>query len=44
MGLVVVQHTVNDEATMQRLIDLGLDGIISVDVDLLIEVARRYGL
>jgi hypothetical protein len=29
---------------MQRLIDLGGDGIISDDVDLLIEVARRNGL
>jgi hypothetical protein len=29
---------------MQRLIDLGSDGIISDDADLLIEVARRSGL
>jgi hypothetical protein len=29
---------------MQQLIDLGGDGIISDDVDLLIEVARRNGL
>jgi hypothetical protein len=29
---------------MQRPIDLGGDGIISDDVDLLIEVARRNGL
>jgi glycerophosphoryl diester phosphodiesterase len=43
-GLLVVPCTINDEATMQRLIDLGGDGIISDDVDLLIEVARRNGL
>ena len=39
-----IQHTINDEATMQRLIDLGSDGITSDDVDPLIEVARRNGL
>jgi glycerophosphoryl diester phosphodiesterase len=43
-GLLVVPYTINDEATMQRLIDLGGDGIISDDVVLLIEVARRNGL
>jgi glycerophosphoryl diester phosphodiesterase len=44
MGLLVVPYTVNDERTMQRLIDLGVDGIISDDVDLLVDVARRNGL
>ncbi|MFN2488516.1 MAG: glycerophosphodiester phosphodiesterase family protein [Actinomycetota bacterium] len=43
-GLLVVPYTIDDEATMQRLIDLGVDGIISDNVDLLIEVARRNGL
>ncbi|WP_242613824.1 glycerophosphodiester phosphodiesterase family protein [Herbihabitans rhizosphaerae] len=43
-GLKVVPYTVNDEATMQRVIDLGVDGIISDDPDRLIAVARRNGL
>jgi glycerophosphoryl diester phosphodiesterase len=43
-GLRVVPYTVNDEATMQRVIDLGVDGIISDDPELLILVARRNGL
>jgi glycerophosphoryl diester phosphodiesterase len=43
-GLKVVPYTVNDAATMQRLIDLKVDGIISDDPDLVIAVARRNGL
>jgi glycerophosphoryl diester phosphodiesterase len=43
-GLRVVPYTVNDEATMQRVIDLGVDGIISDDPDLLVLVAKRNGL
>jgi len=43
-GLKVVPYTVNDEPTMQRVIDLGVDGLISDDPDLLVEVARRSGL
>jgi glycerophosphoryl diester phosphodiesterase len=43
-GLKVVPYTVNDEATIQRVIDLGVTGIISDDPDLLIAVARRNGL
>lgn len=43
-GLKVVPYTVNDEPTMQRVIDLGVDGIISDDPDLLVAVARRNGL
>ena len=42
--LRVVPHTINNEATMQRVIDLGVDGIISDDVDLLLRVAKRNGL
>jgi glycerophosphoryl diester phosphodiesterase len=42
--LIANPYTINDEATMQRLTDLGSDGIISDDVDLVIEVARRNGL
>jgi len=42
--LRVVPYTVNDEATIQRVIDLGVDGIISDDVDLLLRVAKRNGL
>lgn len=43
-GLEVVPYTVNDEETMQRVIDLGVDGIISDDHELLIQVAKRNGL
>jgi glycerophosphoryl diester phosphodiesterase len=43
-GLAVIPYTVNDAATMQRLIDLGVDGIITDDPDLLNDVARRNGL
>jgi glycerophosphoryl diester phosphodiesterase len=43
-GLKVVPYTINDEATMQRVIDLGVDGIISDDPDLLVAVAKRNGL
>jgi glycerophosphoryl diester phosphodiesterase len=43
-GLEVVPYTVNDEATMQRVIDLDVDGIISDDPDLLVLVAKRNGL
>jgi glycerophosphoryl diester phosphodiesterase len=42
--LEVVPYTINDEATMQRVIDLGVDGIISDDPDLLVFVAKRNGL
>jgi glycerophosphoryl diester phosphodiesterase len=37
-------YTIDDEATMQRVIDLGVDGIISDDPDLLLLVAKRNGL
>ncbi|WP_245931378.1 glycerophosphodiester phosphodiesterase family protein [Actinokineospora auranticolor] len=43
-GLKVVPYTVNDEPTMQRVIDLGVDGLISDDPDLLIAVAKKNGL
>jgi glycerophosphoryl diester phosphodiesterase len=43
-GLKVVPYTVNDEATMQRVIELGVDGIISDDHELLALVAKRNGL
>ena len=42
--LRVVPYTVDDEKTMQRVIDLGVDGIDSNDVDLLLRVAARNGL
>jgi glycerophosphoryl diester phosphodiesterase len=42
--LRVVPYTIDDEKTMQRVIDLGVDGIISDDVDLLLRVAARNGL
>ena len=43
-GLRVVPYTINDEPTMQRVIDLGVDGIISDDPDTLLLVAKRNGL
>ncbi|GAA0479296.1 hypothetical protein Ade02nite_39860 [Paractinoplanes deccanensis] len=42
--LKVVPYTVNDPAVMQRVIDLGVDGIISDDPESLIKVAVRNGL
>ncbi|TWJ23170.1 glycerophosphodiester phosphodiesterase family protein [Micromonospora endolithica] len=43
-GLKVIPYTVNDAAVMQRVIDLGVDGIITDDPDLLVRVAVRNGL
>ncbi|MEV2241222.1 glycerophosphodiester phosphodiesterase family protein [Micromonospora sp. NPDC049891] len=43
-GLKVIPYTVNDAAVMQRVIDLGVDGIITDDPDLLVGVAVRNGL
>jgi glycerophosphoryl diester phosphodiesterase len=43
-GLKVVPYTVDDEATMDRVIALGVDGLISDDPELLVKVARRAGL
>lgn len=43
-GLKVVPYTVNDPKTIQRLIDLGVDGIIADDVPTLQLVAMRNGL
>jgi glycerophosphoryl diester phosphodiesterase len=43
-GLRVVPYTIDDETTMQRVIGLGVDGIISDDIDLLQLVAKRNGL
>ena len=42
--LKVVPYTVDDEPTMQHVIDLGVDGLISDDPDLLVQVAKRNGL
>lgn len=43
-GTKVIPYTVNDEPTIQRVIDLGVDGLISDNVDLLLLVAKRNGL
>ncbi|MEG3636843.1 glycerophosphodiester phosphodiesterase family protein [Micromonospora palythoicola] len=43
-GLKVIPYTVNDATVMQRVIDLGVDGIITDDPDLLVAVAVRNGL
>ena len=42
--LRVAPYTIDDEKTIQRVIDLGVDGIISDDPDLLGLVAKRNGL
>jgi len=42
--LKVVPYTINDERIMQRLIDLGVDGLITDDQDRAVLVARRNGL
>src|SRR5262249_15884708 len=42
--LRVVPYTIDDEPTMQRVIDLGVDGIISDYPDVLNRVAARNGL
>ncbi|MGD0834803.1 MAG: glycerophosphodiester phosphodiesterase [Candidatus Dormibacteria bacterium] len=43
-GLPVHVWTVDDEATMERLVDLGVDGIMTDRPSLLREVLRRRGL
>ena len=43
-GLKVIPYTVDDAAVMRRVIDLGVDGIITDDPDLLVRVAIRNGL
>lgn len=43
-GFAVVPWTVNDAPTMERLLDAGVDGIISDRPDLLLEVARKRGM
>ncbi|GAA0794524.1 glycerophosphodiester phosphodiesterase family protein [Spirilliplanes yamanashiensis] len=42
--LKVVPYTINDAPTVQRVIDLGVDGVISDDPELVIRVARLNGL
>jgi glycerophosphoryl diester phosphodiesterase len=42
--LKVVPYTIDDERIMQRVIDLGMDGLITDDQDLAVLVARRNGL
>ncbi len=43
-GFGVLPWTVNDAPTMERLIELGVDGIITDRPDLLLEVARQRGV
>ena len=43
-GLRVVPYTIDDEAVMQRLIDLGVDRLITDDPGRAVLVARRNGL
>lgn len=43
LGLKVLAWTVNEEAQMERLIDMGVDGIVSDRPDLLHTVALRRG-
>jgi glycerophosphoryl diester phosphodiesterase len=42
--LAVIPYTINRESTMERVIDLGVDGMITDDPDLLVLVAKRNGL
>jgi glycerophosphoryl diester phosphodiesterase len=44
LGLDVVPWTVNDKADMERLIDWGVDGLISDFPDLLMKVAKSKGV
>ena len=44
LKLKVIPYTVNFEPIMERLIALGVDGIITDDADLLVTVAIRHGL
>jgi glycerophosphoryl diester phosphodiesterase len=44
LGLTVVVWTVNEPADMARMIDMGVDGIISDRPDLLRKVAGEKGL
>jgi glycerophosphoryl diester phosphodiesterase len=44
LGLTVLAWTVNDTAQMARLIDMGVDGIITDRPDLLREEMARRGL
>jgi len=44
LGLRVIVWTVNDVADMHKLIELGVDGIISDYPDRLREVARQRGV
>lgn len=43
-GFAVIPWTVNDLETMARLVDLGVDGLITDRPDLLMEMARERGL
>lgn len=43
-GIRVLPWTVNDPATMERLVDMGVDGIITDRPDLLVELCRRRGI
>jgi glycerophosphoryl diester phosphodiesterase len=43
-GVQVIPYTIDDPQTMQHVIDLGVDGIISDDPLTLIAVAKRNGL
>jgi glycerophosphoryl diester phosphodiesterase len=44
LGLTVLAWTVNDTAQMARLIDMGVDGIVTDRPDLLREEMARRGL
>jgi glycerophosphoryl diester phosphodiesterase len=43
-GMRVVPWTVNDVSTMERLIEIGVDGIITDRPDLLLDLCRRRGI
>jgi glycerophosphoryl diester phosphodiesterase len=43
-GIAVFVWTINDRPTMERLLDLGVDGIMTDEVELLREVFTERGL
>jgi glycerophosphoryl diester phosphodiesterase len=44
LGLKVHAWTVNDAAEMERLLDLGVDGIITDEIETLRDLMRERGL
>lgn len=43
-GLEVLAWTVNDAAEMERLLDIGVDGIVTDRPDMAVEILKRRGV